>query len=210
MRHEDINELVSAYLDGEADDPAMVEELIREEPQARSIYNAYKQQREILRSLKYPKSKTDIAIQVTASLTTGHPSKGKMNWLLWPVAIAACAAFVIWIVSNPSTNQNNSETYTSLTTESIWTPTNLQRLESDVIDAIADNPETLDYFAEQYPDYSAEDTPDPWLSAAMPILENMNRELEKTENIAALIQSLNESETIIFKQLLYEYTQTEG
>ena len=92
MKQEEINELLSAHLDGESEDPEAVERLLEGEPDVRRRFEILQSQSKALRSLPLPDVAPEFATRVLAGVREERLSRHR-RWM--PLVLPLAAAFTV-------------------------------------------------------------------------------------------------------------------
>lgn len=207
MREHDEFEELSAYLDGEANDPAAVERRLASSPEAARCLEVLRRMSAQLKAIPAPEVSPAFATRVVGHVREEALQAGR--WRVWaPVGALCVLALVlgIWVGAPVGPVSMNSE-ITAL-------PVLPAEAEEQALlgafegrDAVPEMPGALAFSTSPEPDPALDATTEEWVAgmADTPWFDALAEEWEADEDLDLLVQSLDAQELETFKQLLREY-----
>ena len=203
MKQDELNEQLSAYLDGEVEDPEAVERLLEGEPDVRRRFEVLKRQSEAVRALPLPDVEPAFATRVLAGVREER-LKRRRGWLPLVFPLAAVAAVVVVVGAVYFATQTPPRSGAPTLVADIHT---LRAMEPETLDAalaqhLAAKPETMDALD---PEFVGEPPGDHLDMAALLALDEMADVMKEDAELDALIDELSPDEKAVFRELLLEY-----
>jgi negative regulator of sigma E activity len=202
MKQDDLNELLSAYLDGESEDPDAVERLLESEPDVRRHFEVLKSHSEALRALPRPEVSPAFATRVLAGVREARVKQHR-GWMPLVLPAAAVAAVVVVLGAVYFATQSPVEPATPPMANDIRS---LHEMDPQTLDALLEEqfaayPGMMDELEE------GEQTmlDDPWDIATLFALEEMADIISEDMELDMLIDELTADEKAVFRELLIQY-----
>ena len=202
MTHDEINELLSAYLDGESENPDVVERLLETEPEVRRRFERLKAQSDALRALAAPDVPPAFASRILAGVREERLKRHR-GWMPLVLPLAAVAAVVVVLGAVYFATQTPLQPDGSPAAFDIAT---LRQMDPEMLDALlveqlAGHPRAMEELEAGYDgvvDDSGEVT-------ALFTLDEIADVINEDVEIDVLIEELNADEKAVFRELLIEY-----
>ncbi|MBX7254714.1 MAG: hypothetical protein K1Y02_00035 [Candidatus Hydrogenedentes bacterium] len=203
MNNDFINEELSAYLDGESDDPASVGQVLRGDPEAAQRYAQFAALSEHLRSLPAPEVSPAFATRVLAHAreeaeASGIPwfSPRRVAWALAGLGFIVVMAVAVTLFARMGQSKDSLDGNPHLARVSTeHGPLPIEGAEP----VPPDDPGSL------YPDSPQIDYED--TLASVEVLEQEEDSYTANADLDSMLNSLSDSELQAFKALLAEYAE---
>lgn len=198
--------MISAYLDGEAGDPAAVEALLERDPEARRLRDELERTRRLLQGLPAPDVSPAFAARVMAHVADPAPARAwwkpfagvagpalaavllvaALAWAVWPPATVGAPGPVAGVPGEPGVDGTDEAEV-------------LGELFVQVAAGGAVGPDWIGAF-------SPAGEVDPQTAE---LIEQLAPALDATADLDTLVATLNPEEAQVFRQLLLEYAGQE-
>lgn len=207
MRQEDINELLSAYLDGESEDPEAVDRLLEQDAGVRRRFEIMKSHSEALRALTPPDVAPGFATRVLGGVREER-QKRHHRWmpLVTPLAAVVAVVVVVGLVYfamqtpfRPSSPPGSAPMANNDTRA-------LREMDPETLDSIlaqefAAHPGAMDELEDGY-ESVGNDRGD---MTALLALDQMADVMAENVELEVLLEELNPDEKAVLRELLIEY-----
>lgn len=203
MTEDKILELLSAYLDGESEDPEAVERLLEGEPAVRRRFEALKAQSASLRDLKLPEVGPAFATRVLAGVREERLKRHR-GWmpLVLPLAAVAAVVVVLGAVYLATETPPQTSTPTFANDMQKWRTMDPEMLDAALFERLAADPQALDELDSAY---DAAIIDEPLDVTELYTLDEIAEVMQDDAGLDELIEELNPDEKAAFRQLLIAY-----
>ena len=203
MKQEEINELLSAHLDGESEDPEAVERLLEGEPDVRRRFEILQSQSKALRSLPLPDVAPEFATRVLAGVREERLSRHR-RWmpLVLPLAAAAAVVVVLGTVYFATQTRPEPGTWPAANDLRKWNEIDPEMLDAALVERMSAAPDAFELWDQGYGEAGADDS---WDDTAASTLDEMAAVMDAEAELDVLIEELSAEEEAVFRELLVAY-----
>lgn len=207
MKQQEEFEMLSAYLDGEAEDPAAVERWLAGSPEAARRLEELRRMSAQLKAVPAPEVSPAFATRIVARVReTAAPTR---RWRVWAPVGALCALALvagIW-VGLPQAPEEGIPPVTALPDLPDGEAEQALLGAFERRDAVPETADALAFSTSPEPDPALDATTEEWVAGMADTLwfDALAEEWEADEDLDMLVQSLDARELETFKELLREY-----